>query len=113
MPRAANKLRDQIRNARKVLLGHERCRARMSEEIQIVISGDRLRFIHQDDLAEAMQVGNATTFRASYVEPGEDGWNVDLRPVNGPVLGPFTRRDTALQAEAKWLCENLTPIPRE
>jgi len=29
------------------------------------------------------------------------------------VLGPFTRRDTALQAEAKWLCENLTPIPRE
>ena len=31
----------------------------------------------------------------------------------GPVLGPFTRRDTALQAEAKWLCENLTPIPRE
>jgi len=81
----------------------------MSEEIQIVISGDRLRFIHQDDLAEAMQVGNATTFRASYVEPGEDGWNADLRPVNGPVLGPFTRRDTALQAEAKWLCENLTP----
>lgn len=85
----------------------------MSEEIQIVISGDQLRFIHQDDLAEAMQVGNVTTFRASHLEPGEDGWNADLRPVNGPVLGPFTRRDTALQAEAKWLRENLTPIPRE
>jgi hypothetical protein len=113
MQRTGDKWRDQIRNARTVLLGRERCRTRMSEEIQIVISGDRLRFIHQDDLAETMQIGNLTTFRASHVEPGEDGWNADLRPVNGPVLGPFTRRDTALQAEAKWLCENLTPIPRE
>lgn len=113
MQRTGDKRRDQIRNARDVLLGRERRRAGMREEIQIVISGNRLRFIHQDDLAEAMQVGNATTFRASHVEPGEDGWNADLRPVNGPVLGPFTRRDTALQAEAKWLCENLTPIPRE
>lgn len=60
-----------------------------------------------------MQVGNATTFRASYVEPGEDGWNADLRLVNGPVLGPFTRRDTALQAETKWLRQYLTPIPKE
>ena len=113
MQRTGNKRRDQIRNTQKVLLGREHCRARMREEIQIVISGDRLRFIHQDDLAEAMQVGNVATFRASHVEPGEDGWNIDLRPVNGPVLGPFTRRDTALQAEAKWLRENLTPIPRQ
>jgi hypothetical protein len=29
------------------------------------------------------------------------------------VLGPFTRRDTALQAEAKWLRQHLTPIPKE
>jgi len=109
MQRTGNKRRDQIRNTQKVLLGREHCRARMSEEIQIVISGDRLRFIHQDDLAETMQVGNVTTFRASHVEPGEDGWNADLRPVNGPVLG----RDTALQAEAKWLRQHLTPIPKE
>ena len=85
----------------------------MSEEIQIVISGDRIRFLHQDDLAEAMQVGRSTTLRASGVEPSEAGWNADLRPVNGPVLGPFTRRDSALQAEAQWLRENFTPIPTE
>jgi hypothetical protein len=85
----------------------------MSEEVQIVISGDRVRFIHQDDLAEAMQIGKTTTRRATHVEPGRGGWNADLRPVNGPVLGPFARRDAALEAEAQWLRENSTPIPRE
>ena len=85
----------------------------MSEEIQIVISRGRVRFIHQDDLAATLQVGKATTCRAGRVEPSQDGWNADLRPVNGPVLGPFARRDEALQAEANWLRENLTPIPRE
>lgn len=85
----------------------------MSEEIQIVVSGDQIRFIHQDDLAEMLLVGKSTTRRASHVEPSQDGWNADLRPVNGPVLGPFARRDAALQAEAQWLRENLTPIPQE
>lgn len=86
---------------------------RTSEEIQIVVSGDRVRFIHQDDIAETMQVGESTTRRASHVEPSQDGWTVDLRPVNGPVLGSFARRDHALRAEAEWLRENLTPIPKE
>ncbi len=85
----------------------------MSEEIQIVISGDHVRFIHQDDLAEVLQVGKSTTRRASHVEPNENGWNADLRPVNGPILGPFARRDAALRAETKWLRENLTPVPKE
>lgn len=85
----------------------------MGEDIQIVISGDRIRFIHQDDLTEAMPVGKSTTRRASHVEPVQGGWNADLRLVNGPVLGPFARRDAALKAEARWLRENLTPIPKE
>ena len=85
----------------------------MSEEIQIVISGNRIRFVHQDDLAEALRVGKSTTRRASHIEPAQGGWNADLRPVNGPVLGPFIRRDSALNAEARWLRENLTPIPKE
>ena len=85
----------------------------MCEEIQILVSGDRIRFVHQDDLADTMRVGKVTTRRASHVEPSENGWNADLRPVNGPVLGPFARRDAALQAEAQWLRENLTPIPQE
>lgn len=85
----------------------------MSEELQIVVSGGHVRFIHEDDLAAAMRVGKSTTRRASHVEPVQGGWNADLQPVNGPVLGPFARRDAALQAEAQWLRENLTPIPKE
>lgn len=85
----------------------------MSKEIQIVVSGDQIRFIHQDDLAEMLLVGKSATRRASHVEPSQNGWSADLRPVNGPVLGPFARRDTALRAEAHWLRENLTPIPKE
>jgi hypothetical protein len=29
------------------------------------------------------------------------------------VLGPFNRRDTALQAEDNWLRQHLTSVPRE
>ena len=85
----------------------------MSQELQIVVSEGEIRFIHQDDLAEVFQAGKATTRRASRVEPGKGGWNADLRPVNGPVLGPFNRRDTALQAEDNWLRQHLTPVPKE
>ena len=85
----------------------------MSQEIQIVVSGSEIRFIHQDDLAEALQAGKTITRRASHVEPGKGGWMSDLGPVNGPVLGPFRRRDTALQAEENWLRKNLTPVPKE
>ena len=86
---------------------------KMSQEIQIVVSGNEIRFIHQDDLAEAFQAGRAITCRASRVEPAKDGWKADLGPVNGPVLGPFNRRDTALQAEDNWLRKHLTPVPKE
>jgi hypothetical protein len=85
----------------------------MFQEIQIIVSGSELRFIHKDDLAETFHAGKAITRRASYVEPGKGGWNADLRPVNGPVLGPFNRRDTALQAEDNWLRQHLTPVPKE
>ncbi len=85
----------------------------MLQELQIVVREGEIRFIHQDDLAEAFQAGKVVTRRASHVEPGNGGWNVDLRPVNGPLLGPFRRRDTALQAEANWLRQHLTPIPKE
>ena len=44
--------------------------------------------------------------RASEVEPGQNGWYVDMSKVKGPLLGPFKRRDEAIAAEIKWLEEN-------
>ena len=33
----------------------------------------------------------------------DGAWTADLSPVNGPVLGPYTRRSEALAAEIAWL----------
>jgi len=79
----------------------------------IVIRGDQIRFIHNDDLANALSTqGPQETKRASHVEPTANGkWIADLSPVWGPVLGPFDRRDAALAAEVTWLQKNNTPIP--
>jgi hypothetical protein len=42
--------------------------------------------------------------RASHVEPGPDGrWSADMRPLQGPVLGHFSLRSAALEAEQAWL----------
>ena len=53
--------------------------------------------------------GQMTIVRASHVEPDEFGcWWVDLCPMSGPKLGPFTRRSQALNAERQWLNDHLT-----
>ena len=53
-------------------------------------------------------LGDLHMKRASHVEPTEDGMRTaDMSPVNGPVLGPFETRTIALQAEVKWLKENI------
>jgi hypothetical protein len=84
----------------------------VNKELQIVVRGSEIHFMHDDDLAQAMAgLGCSTTARASHVEPSGEGWKADLFPVGGPVLGPFTRRDQALTAEVEWLTANNTPKP--
>ena len=84
----------------------------MKPELQVVIQGSEVRFIHDDDLAEALKgLGSAMTRRASHVEPCDGGWKADLGPVGGPILGPFARHDQALEAETRWLQDNRTPAP--
>ena len=65
--------------------------------------------------AEAIDLsvlGDVAIRRASHVEPDEHGrWPVDLRPVGGPVLGPFGRRSDALAAEMRWLKDHWLTRP--
>jgi hypothetical protein len=57
-------------------------------------------------------LGQTVITRASHVEPDADGrWISDLTPVSGPVLGPFSRRSQALDAELAWLEANWVTRP--
>lgn len=84
----------------------------MAEEMTIVVSGGKARFIYSDDLLGLTAMGKQTTRRASHVEPTDEGWIADLTPVNGPVLGPFPTRSEALQMEVDWLKSNHIPVPQ-
>jgi hypothetical protein len=69
----------------------------------VVEATGRVRAIYTEAL-DLAALGRLQITRASHVEPGPDGrWSADLRPVGGPVLGPFDRRGQALEAELAWL----------
>ena len=72
--------------------------------MDMVIEPDgRIRAIYSEEI-DLAALGEPSIYRASHVEPGPDGrWSADLRPLLGPVLGPFHRRSEALQAETSWL----------
>ena len=72
--------------------------------MQLVIERNgQVRGIYSEEIA-LDALGPLRIERASHVEPDEKGqWWADLAPVNGPKLGPFTRRSDALEAERKWL----------
>jgi hypothetical protein len=78
----------------------------------VVTPGGAVRCVYAEciDLAA---LGPPAITRASFVEPGAGGrWYADLAPVQGPVLGPFARRSTALDAERAWLDAHwLVPHP--
>lgn len=105
----------------------------MNEEWILVEEDGTIRFVHQDDLAIALEdIGGMSTKRASNVEPHptKQGWLADMRPSGGPILGfgsalsvdaaqasaeaksiaaltsllqPFKTRTEALKAERDWL----------
>ena len=70
----------------------------------------RCVYAEEIDLAA---LGPLSIRRASHVEPTPDGcWTADLRPLLGPVLGPFGHRSEALAAEHDWLETHwLAPPP--
>jgi hypothetical protein len=55
-------------------------------------------------------LGELTIHRVSFIEPDHTDWYADLSPVAGPILGPFTLRSQALQAEFDWLEQHLVTL---
>lgn len=84
----------------------------------------RIKFIYDDTVAEVMREvgGKLNVKRASHVEPTVcdlyeggpkfDGWQADMSPVGGPVLGPYGTRGQALDAERNYLVSLDIPRPR-
>lgn len=79
---------------------------------RLIVVGDSVVGIYGDTLAPMFHaLGPTDIQRASHVEPCEGGmWCADLSPVNGPVLGPYTQRQEALDAEVEWLQRNLVAV---
>ncbi len=74
-------------------------------QLHVSTSGG-IRCVYSEQL-NLQELGRLSIQRGSHVEPTPDGqWTADLSPVNGPVLGPFTTRTAALQAEEAWLQEH-------
>jgi hypothetical protein len=72
--------------------------------MQLVIApGGAVRCLYGEAI-DLTSLGTLEICRASHVEPDPQGqWQADLRPVGGPVLGPFSLRSQALAAEEMWL----------
>jgi len=80
--------------------------------MHLVVAPDgTARAIYGEEI-DLAALGRPTIARASHVEPDSGGlWLADLRPVGGPVLGPFALRSEALGAEVAWLEANWLTAP--
>ena len=73
--------------------------------MDLFIAPDGSALAIYNEAIDLQTLGTTTITRASHVEPDESGrWFADI--VDGPTLGPFTRRSEALAAEVAWLTEH-------
>ncbi len=80
--------------------------------MQLVIRPDGSLKCVYDEAIDLHALGHVSIWRGSHVEPNTTGaWSVDLSPVLGPVLGPFSQRSDALAAETAWLEANWLSPP--
>jgi hypothetical protein len=81
----------------------------MTSEMELVVdAGGSVRCIY-DEALDLRELGKLQITRASHVEPDAAGyWWADMRPVVGPVMGPFGTRSEALAAERAWLVGSVT-----
>lgn len=78
----------------------------MSGQELVVGPSGSIRMIYGESFS-TQSLGGHTIRRASHVEPTDNArWTADLSPVGGPLLGPFTNRTAALEAETAWLAKH-------
>ena len=69
----------------------------------VITPGGSVRCLYSESI-DLTSLGRLSIYRASHVDPTPDGrWTADMRPLLGPVLGPFAHRSAALAAERAWL----------
>ena len=62
------------------------------------------------ELLDLSALGAMNIARASHVEPDDSGrWFAQI--IDGPNLGPFSKRSEALAAEVAWLTEHRLQAP--
>ena len=72
--------------------------------MQIVIKPTGVFIGIYSDSFDYSEFGKPQIRRASHVEPDTTGhWFADLSPVDGPTLGPFDKRNEAIDAELEFL----------
>jgi len=79
-------------------------------DISFTIVNGELRAIYSDEVAAVFKKLGITDFniqRVSHVEPCGMQWTADMKPVNGPVLGPFDTKAEALAAEEAWINKHV------
>jgi hypothetical protein len=76
----------------------------VTSEMELVVGVDGGVKCIYDEALDLREIGKLQITRASHVEPDAEGfWWADMRPVVGPVMGPFGTRSEALAAERAWL----------
>jgi hypothetical protein len=92
----------------------------MTSDMEVIVGADGVARCIYDEALDLRELGKLQITRASHVEPDAEGyWWADMRPVGGPVLGPYGSRSKALGAERQWLMvhpaglrpSDLRPIP--
>ena len=61
---------------------------------------------------DLVSLGDIQIRRVSHVEPDERGqWWADLSPIHGPILGPYSNRSQALNAEHQYITSRIEHNP--
>ena len=72
--------------------------------MQIVIKPTGVFIGIYSDSFEYENIGRPQIRRASHVEPDTTGhWFADMSPIDGPTLGPFDKRNEAIDAELEFI----------